>query len=493
MKLEKNKLHFSVGKNNSKYFYKVHFIFSEEKDSLPVQPYKDQWEAGIFKGDSNQKLIDESTKTILIGLGKKDKLSIRSLANLFLSLGKKLRKWEEVGLDIYLRKELTEAFDPELLSYHLATSLELGYYDIRVLATKDKEKAKKPGIISFQPEDLTIDKKILLGLKKASTVARHVNGVRYIAHLPSNHFTPLDFEKRSKEIAKESKLKITVLNESQLKKLGMGGILAVSQGSNNPPRVILLDYHPTGAKKTLAIIGKGLTFDSGGISIKPSADMHEMKYDMCGAASTIHAIAAIAELKYNIRVVAAIGACENMPDAKSIKPGDVYTAYNGLTIEVQNTDAEGRLVLGDVLSYVSQKIKPDYMVDMATLTGAAIIALGHEAAALLSKNENLSKLIQRAAEISEDRVWPLPLWEEYGEPMKSDIADWKNISGGRGAGTITGGFFLSQFVDEKIPWAHLDIAGTAWRKKSSGTQTDGPTGYGVRLMVELARLIAEES
>jgi leucyl aminopeptidase len=361
---------------------------------------------------------------------------------------------------------------------------------MNVLATKDKTK-KKPGIISFTVEDSTAENAFKSGIQKGKSVAKHVNGARTIAHLPANHFTPEDFVKRSKEIAKEDKLKVTVFDEPALKKMGMNGILSVCEGSDKKAKMILVDYNPKGAKKTLAIVGKGLTFDSGGISLKPPAEMHEMKYDMCGAGATIHAIGAIAELKTKIRIVAAIGAAENMPDAKAIKPGDVYTAYNGLTVEVQNTDAEGRLVLGDVLSYVSKKIKPDFIVDLATLTGAAIIALGHEAAALLSNNTGLAESIKQASLESDDRIWELPMWDEYGEDLKSDIADLKNISGGRGAGTITGAMYLKNFVDESIPWAHIDIAGTAWRKKASGTQSNGSTGYGVRLLVELAEILSK--
>ncbi len=213
---------------------------------------------------------------------------------------------------------------------------------------------------------------------------------------------------------------------------------------------------------------------------------------MCGAAATIHAIGAIAALKLPIHVIAAIGVAENMPDGKAIKPGDVYTAYNGTTVEVQNTDAEGRLVLGDVLSYVSKNYKPDFMVDLATLTGAVIIALGHEAAGVMTKSQLMREAIQIASDKSDDRVWELPLWDEYGEDLKSDIADLKNITGGgKGGGTVSAAMFLSKFVDESIEWAHIDIAGAAWRKKSSGTQISGPTGYGVRLLVDLAETLSK--
>ncbi len=504
MKFEKSSIRYKLGENHSRFVYKIHFIFAEEKELPVVKQYRSHWERGIFKGQAKQKLIDEGKGVILLGIGKLEKFTLRNLAHLFLDLGKKLTKLDQVGYEIHIRKELTEHYDPECLAYQIVNSLEIGSYDIRVLATRDSENGKEsskekvsrqskktPGEVSFLLEDAKASNQFLKGMKKAEIVSRHVNGARYIAHLPSNYFRPQEMETWAKRLAKEAGLKITVFQTSQLKKMGMGGILAVSQGTENSARMILLDYHPSGATKTLAIVGKGLTFDTGGISLKPPSEMHEMKYDMCGAAAALHGIAAIASLRPKLRVVAAIGAAENMPDGKSYKPGDVYKAYNGLTVEVQNTDAEGRLVLGDVLSYVCDKIKPNYILDLATLTGAAIIALGHETAALLTKHEGFASLIKKASEISEDRVWELPLWDEYGEDLKSDIADLKNITGGKGAGTITGALFLSHFVNEEIPWAHLDIAGTAWRKKSSGTQCSGPTGYGVRLLVALAEILSK--
>jgi leucyl aminopeptidase len=490
MKIESSPIKYTLGENKSPLTYKIHFILADEKDNPLLAGFQDQWKTGKFRGESKQKFVDETSKTILLGLGKLENLPLRNVAGLFIDLGKNLRSLEGVGYEIFLRQEITSHYDPERLVYQIVNSIDLGYFDIRVLATKDQEK-KKPGSVSFQTEEISIDKKILSGIKKAQAVSKQVNGARYIAHLPSNYFRPQEFEERSREIAKDHKLKITVFNEPQLKKMGMNGILAVSRGTDNAGKMIILDYNPPGAKKTFAIVGKGLTFDTGGISLKPPSEMHEMKYDMCGASATIHAIAAIASLKTKIRVVAAIGTAENMPDGRAYKPGDVYTAYNGLTVEVQNTDAEGRLVLGDVLSYVCDKIKPDYMVDLATLTGAAIMALGHETAALLSKNSDFVTKIKQASELSDDRVWELPLWDEYGEGLKSDIADLRNIAGGKGAGTISAGIFLSHFVDKDIPWAHLDIAGTAWRKKGSGTQTSGPTGYGVRLLVELAEILSK--
>lgn len=312
-----------------------------------------------------------------------------------------------------------------------------------------------------------------------------VNRARYIAALPGNFLNPEQYEGYARSLAKDYGLKIKVWNVPALEKLGCGGILAVGKGSAVPPRMIQVEYAPPKAKqlsgRPLVLVGKGITFDTGGISLKPPAEMHEMKFDMCGSALALHAVAVAAARKLPIAVTGLIAIAENMPDGRAIKPGDVYTAHNGLTIEVQNTDAEGRLVLGDALSYASQNLNPLCMLDFATLTGACIVALGHEAAAVMSPSEELYGRIAAASKRSLDRVWRLPHWASYQAGIKSDIADYRNVAG-RAAGTVTAMRFLSCFVDAGIPWAHVDIAGTAWRGKASGSQSRGATGWGVRLM-----------
>ncbi|EMN13325.1 leucyl aminopeptidase family protein [Leptospira borgpetersenii] len=494
MKLDKNKIQTSIGKNPSKTFYKLQLLLKDHFPENLKTKYPLQTSSGIFTGDNGQIFTDETEKIIYLGLGDSSKVKTRGIAQHFFQFGEKLRKWNGVGLEIHLPKILTTTLPANLLIYQIINSLEQGAYAINVLAKEFKENSKKIGNVSFILQDAAKIKEAEKGLKRGKVVSRYVNGARFIAHLPANHFTPEDFVSRSKEIAKENGLKITVFDEPQLKKEKMGGILSVCEGSDKKAKMILLEYTPAkpSTKKKLAIIGKGLTFDSGGISIKPAQDMHEMKYDMCGAAAAIHAIGAIAELGLGVPVIAAIGVAENMPDAAAIKPGDVYTAHNGITVEVQNTDAEGRLVLGDVLSYVGKKFKPDYMLDLATLTGAIIISLGHEAAGVMSNSEPLTNLLKEASASSDERIWEMPLWEEYSEDLKSDIADIRNIAG-RAGGSLSAAKFLERFVDPKIAWAHIDIAGAAWRKKASGTQIgNGPTGYGVRLLVDLAERIGKK-
>ncbi|MCB1169079.1 MAG: leucyl aminopeptidase [Leptospiraceae bacterium] len=328
-------------------------------------------------------------------------------------------------------------------------------------------------------------------LKRGEVLARCINGARRIAAMPGNHMDPAIFEQYVRGLARDTGLKIKVFQASQLEKMGCGGIIAVGKGSAIPPRMIVLEYTPARAKVSgkLALVGKGITFDTGGISLKPPAEMHEMKFDMCGAALAVHAIASAALRKLPIPVVTLIGLAENMPDGKAIKPGDVYTAYNGTTVEVQNTDAEGRLVLGDVLSYACKHYSPTILMDFATLTGACVIALGHEATAVLSGSDALAGRIDTAARKSLERTWRLPHWQIFDDGLKSDIADTRNIAG-RPAGTVTAMRFLSKFVDSHIPWAHFDIAGTAWRSNVSGGQPKGATGWGVRLLTQFMEDLA---
>ncbi|MCB1177396.1 MAG: leucyl aminopeptidase [Leptospiraceae bacterium] len=487
MKLLDSKLKFKNGKVKKEGAYKVHHVFKEQ---LP-ESLKKISEAKIFSGEAGQQHIDHSSKEIYIGLGEEKKFTnIRKLASSYIKLGEQLIKWKNIGLEIQVSKEMFEKIDVFSIVYHIICSLEIGAYPVNSLSKsyKDKQKEISTGEIGFVVEDSSAESTVKSAISKAVSVSKYVNGARYISHLPANHFTPEEFADTSKAIAKENNLKITVFDEARLTKEGFGGILSVCKGSDKSPKMIIIEYTPQNpiTKEKLCIVGKGLTFDAGGISLKPSAEMHEMKYDMCGASTTIHAIGAIAKLGLRVPVIAAIGVAENMPDAAAIKPGDVYTAYNGLTVEVQNTDAEGRLVLGDVLSYVCKKYKPEYLVDLATLTGAVIVALGHEAAGVMSNSEELTGLLKQASLSSEDRIWELPLWEEFGQDLESDIADIRNITGGgRGAGTLSAAQFLGKFVEDGVKWAHIDVAGTSWRSKPSGTQCSGVTGYGVRLLVDL--------
>ena len=316
-------------------------------------------------------------------------------------------------------------------------------------------------------------------LVDGTAIAGGVELARTLGDLPGNICTPSYLASQARKLGKTStRLKVGVLDEARMKKLGMGSLLSVSRGSREPARLITLEYKGAAAsEKPVVLVGKGVTFDSGGISLKPGAAMDEMKYDMCGAASVLGTLKACVEMELPINVTGVIPTTENLPDGDASKPGDIVTSMSGLTIEVLNTDAEGRLILCDALTY-SARFKPDVVIDIATLTGACVIALGSHAAGLLSNDDELADELLDAGETAGDRAWHMPLWDEYQPQLKSNFADMANI-GGREAGTITAACFLSRFT-EKYRWAHLDIAGVAWKSGSA----KGATGRPVSLLTQ---------
>lgn len=316
-----------------------------------------------------------------------------------------------------------------------------------------------------------------LGLSRGVAIADAMQLAKDLGNLPGNICTPSHLADQARKLGKRPGLSVQVLERADMEKLGMGSLLSVAKGSRQPPKFIVMQHKGGNKKdKPVVLVGKGITFDAGGISLKPAGEMDEMKYDMSGAASVLATMQAVAELKLPLNVVALIPTCENLPDGAANKPGDIVTSMSGQTIEVLNTDAEGRLILCDALTY-AERFEPAAVVDVATLTGACVIALGHVATGLLANNDSLARELVRAGETACDRVWQLPLWDDYQEQLKSNFADMANI-GGRPGGTITAAAFLSRFA-EKYHWAHLDIAGTAWR---SG-KNKGSTGRPVPLLV----------
>ncbi len=315
------------------------------------------------------------------------------------------------------------------------------------------------------------------GLTQGKAIAEGINLTKLLADLPGNICTPTYLAQQAFELGKKyPSLDISVLEESDMEKLGMGALLSVSRGSRQPAKLITLDYRG-GEKngKPIVLIGKGLTFDAGGISLKQAPGMDEMKYDMCGGATVLGTLLAAAQMQLPLNIIGLIPASENMPDGDANKPGDILTSMSGKTIEVLNTDAEGRLLLCDTLTY-AERYNPDVVIDMATLTGACLVALGRVPSGLLGNNDALCNELLAASETANDSLWRLPLWEEYQEQLKSNFADMANV-GGKDAGTITAACFLSQFA-ENFHWAHLDIAGTAWRTGP----TKGATGRPVPLL-----------
>jgi len=342
-----------------------------------------------------------------------------------------------------------------------------------------------------KPRGLTVyfysanEKLMKSALNKSSFVMNGVYFTRDLENEPGNSITPNSLSQRVKKTLSNAGVKVKIFNEKELKKRKMGGLMAVGMGSDNPPRFIVLEYNPAkakGAKKKVALVGKGVTFDSGGISLKPAANMGEMKADMSGAAVVAGTILAAAKAKLPVHLIGIIPSAENMVSGKSMRPGDIFVTSSGKSIEVDNTDAEGRMILADGLHYASN-LKPDLIIDLATLTGACVVALGEFVAGSFTKDESVSKKLFNSGLRTHDRVWPLPLWDDYNYLIKSDVADVKNV-GGRWGGAITAAKFLENFVDKKIPWAHLDIAGPSMASSYNNYTKTYMTGFGVRLLFE---------
>ncbi len=374
----------------------------------------------------------------------------------------------------------------ELLRETLAGAMA-GLHRFNELKTKNADAGQSPESIV-----LLCDYDPGPALRQAAALAEaEVAGIllaRDLTISPANRATPGFIADTASEIAERFGFKITILDLDSAQSLGMGAFVAVARGSTEPSFVIVIEHAPPGTEDDppIVFIGKGITFDTGGISLKPRDKLEEMKQDMAGAASVLGAFEAIGRTGLGKRVVGILPCAENMPGGRAYKPGDVFRTYSGQTVEIISTDAEGRLVLCDALAYAADRLKPALMVDIATLTGACIMALGREVAAILGNREDLVGSIRTIGLSVGERFWPLPLWDFYFDALKSDVADMKNV-GDRSAGTIVGAMFLKQFVPQQVPWVHLDIAGTAWTDKDTGFSPKGPTGFGVRTLFEIAR------
>ncbi len=349
----------------------------------------------------------------------------------------------------------------------------------------DQEDRTLVKAFTLLPEDLPSDS-VHRGMQRGQNSAAAALLARDMANEPANVWTPERFARMGRELAKGKAFACTVLDKAAMKKLGMGGILAVNQGSVRPPRLVALEYRTGKKVPVIMLVGKGLTFDSGGISLKPAAGMQDMKYDMCGGAAVMAVMDALGREKgLRVDVVGLVPATENMGGGGAMKPGDIIRHYGGKTSEVVNTDAEGRLILADALAWGIETYKPDCVIDLATLTGAVIVALGHHHTGLLANNQALADRLLAAGDHAGEPLWQLPLGSEYSKQLKSTVADLKNI-GGKSAGTITAAAYLQEFVG-KVPWAHLDIAGTAWKFTEKSYVPKGPSGVGVRTLLALLR------
>ena len=422
-----------------------------------------------------------STKRVLLyGAGKAEDIDLVSVQRLAGAAIRHILKHRVIRSAAFLvtRKLETECFVKAIVEGALIGQMSGGLYRS---TNEDAPGIETLDLISELPDHPDFKNAIDAG----SVMGNATNFARQLGFEPSNVMTPTELASRAEIMARQYGLGFEALGEDEMKRLGMGALLAVSRGSHEPARLIVLRYEPGGepaaeAKGELvALVGKGITFDSGGISIKPAGKMEEMKYDMCGGAAVIGAMQAIAQLKPDVRVIGLVPASENLPSGRAVKPGDVIRSLSGKTIEVVNTDAEGRLVLADAITYATSN-GATCIVDAATLTGACVIALGETRAALMGSDQNLIDDLAAAGEQCGDLVWPMPLDADYGEIIESDIADVKNV-GNRTAGSITAGFFLKHFAGS-VPWAHLDIAGTAWTEDEKPHLAKGATGFGVRLL-----------
>lgn len=417
-----------------------------------------------------------ASRVLLVGLGKANALTAANYRKAVTAAVKALPKGVK-NAGFYLSEVDVEGAEIHSKVASLVEEVEGATHQVSAI------KQKKTPALMFSKTTIYVEEaetsQAESGLKQGAAVASGVALAKDLGDLPPNVCTPTYLGKLAKEMAKDYGFKAQVLGRTEIEKLGMGSFLGVAQGSEEPPRFIVLQ-HNKGKKneKPVVLVGKGITFDTGGISLKPGSAMDEMKYDMCGAASVLGTFKTIGEMKLPINAIALVPTCDNMPSGKAIKPGDILTSMSGQTIEVLNTDAEGRLILCDALTY-AERFEPSAVVDVATLTGACVIALGHHTSAVFSNQDALAHELVAAGEAAQDRAWHMPMFDDYQQQLDSNFADMANI-GGRPAGSITAACFLSRFA-KKYHWAHVDIAGVAWK---SGGKAKGSTGRPVSLLAK---------
>ncbi|UCG87950.1 MAG: leucyl aminopeptidase [Gemmatimonadota bacterium] len=439
--------------------------------------------AGDFTGKPDEVALMYPSKgakrVLLVGLAKSEEITRGAVRR---SAAIAARKAIEAGagaMAFHLAPETHGGVTPADFGQVVVEGVEQGAWRFSEFRSDDdaKKRLRELEIIATREHRSDVER----GRKIGAAVAVGHRLARNLQALPGNVCTPGYLAAIARELGKAYGFKVTVLGHAQLEKLGMGALLAVAQGSSQEPKFVILEYKGAGRSAPLCFIGKGVTFDSGGISLKPALNMEEMKYDMSGAAAVLGLFEVLGQIKPKANVVGLIPATENLPSGVAIKPGDIVRSHMGKTIEIVNTDAEGRLILCDALSY-ARRFKPACVIDAATLTGAIVVGLGSHAAGLMGNDDALLDEVRWAGDLAGERCWPLPLWQEYREQIKSTIADVKN-TGGRPAGSITAGWFLREFVDG-FPWAHIDIAGTAYTDADRPDLPKGPTGIGVRLFTQ---------
>ncbi|MGH7521331.1 MAG: leucyl aminopeptidase [Gemmatimonadales bacterium] len=438
---------------------------------------------GDYKGKKDETLLvyggGKAQRILLVGVGKAGEITRSSVRRAAAIAARRARGLGTKSFALAISKEAHGGLGAAELAQVAIEGAAQGGWQFTEL--KKQPEDPKPELESIELVVDTSDKdEADAGRRIGDAIAAGYLYTRNLQMQPGNVATPTYLAEHARKLATTHGFSVTILDKAQIKKEGMGALLAVAQGSAEEPRFIVLEYQG-GSGAPVVLVGKGVTFDSGGISIKPALNMEDMKFDKSGATAVLGTFEVLGRLKPKINVVGLIPATENLPSGTALKPGDVVKSHLGKTIEIINTDAEGRLILCDALSY-ARRFKPAAAIDAATLTGAVVIALGHHAIGMLGNDEALLAEVRDAGERAGERCWPLPLWDDYRDLLKSDVADVKN-SGGRAAGTIAGAWFLREFVDS-FPWVHLDIAGTAYLESEGANHAKGPTAVGVRLFTE---------
>ncbi len=457
-------------------------LLAEGTSDVPWDSVKKAIRESKFEGRAEESITilnGEPRKVTLIGLGKLDTLTRRGMRGGVTAAGRIAKKHRDARIAVFFPHTLPN-LDANLTALAVADALAQSDYKYAPYITVKKD----PKPIELHGTVIAPDADVKQLSSEANAIAEGVETVRDLGNAPANIMTPTELAARAEEVCKRVGVKCTVYGKREIAKMKMGGLLAVNRGSAEEPRFVVMEYSPRKAKKHVALVGKGITFDSGGISIKPAEKMEEMKFDMCGAAAVIGIMEAAAKLALPVKLTGVFAATENLPSGSAYKPGEIITMMNGKTVEIVNTDAEGRMILGDALHYVSQ-LKPDHILDYATLTGACVVALASEAAGLFSNDDELARKLIESGERVGERLWRLPAWDDYKDLIRSEWADMKN-TGGRWGGAITAAVFLKEFVDCPS-WAHLDIAGTAYAEAETPREARGATGAGVRVTVEFLR------
>lgn len=441
-----------------------------------------------FEGKANEVVLFHTQgkvpakRLILVGLGKKKDVGLDQIRQAMGHAAKRVRQAKAGSFTVGLPSVMPRGASAVDVAQVMAEGAILGSYQFDVYRSEGPTNKDVAAMLVLAPQKGRL-RQLAEGIRRGVATAEATVFVRDLCNHPSNVMTPTKIANEAKAIAKETGVSLKILERKEMEELGMGALLGVAKGSHEPPKFIILQYH--GAKKKddrpVVLVGKTITFDTGGISLKPSENMEQMKADMTGGAEVLAAIRASARLKLPLNLISILPAAENMPGGRAMRPGDVVKTLSGKTVEVQNTDAEGRLILSDGLAYAT-RFKPAALIDIATLTGACVVALGQFAIGMFGTDAKLKESVRKAGLRAGERVWEMPLWDEYFEQLRSDVADMRNI-GGRGGGMITAALFLSKFVGD-CPWVHLDIASTDWSERERAYIPKGPTGIGTRLLIQ---------